>query len=37
MLGIVVLPVSLVSGYLGVDPDRVRANLEGSRRTGSTF
>lgn len=34
MLGIVVLPISPVSGYLGVDPDRVRANLEDSAPDG---
>jgi len=34
MLGIVVLPISPVSAYLGVDPDRVRANLEDSAPDG---
>ncbi len=35
MLGILVLPMSPVSGYLGGDPDRVRANVAEAAPSGS--
>ncbi|WP_341954576.1 glycosyl hydrolase [Salinibacterium sp. TMP30] len=35
MLGILVLPMSPVAGYLGIDPDRVRANLSEAAPQGS--